>query len=115
MVVERMEKEYRLHTEGVRLTALIQGARPLSGSNDYLLYSYDFGGRHYEVRELVADRLAARTAAGDAVDIWILPERPADPLLQERGTPPLWVGLLIGLVFVLGGLFGLVQLRRRSG
>ena len=116
LVTARLEQEQLIRTEGIRVTGTVQAFEELGGTSDYLLYSYEIGGLRYEVRELVSDRLRARLTVGDPLIVWLRPEQPDLPLLDDRGTAPLWVGLLIGVVFVLGGLFGLVQSRgwRRS-
>nr|WP_245232567.1 DUF3592 domain-containing protein [Thiorhodococcus minor] len=113
LVVMRMEQEHRMRADGVRVTAEVQGFEGVPGGNDYLYYSYRFGGRLYEVRDLVSDRMRSRLGPGDALQVWLSPERPQSPLLMDRGGTPAWVGLLIGASMVLGGLFGLTQLRRR--
>nr|WP_240905748.1 DUF3592 domain-containing protein [Thiorhodococcus mannitoliphagus] len=113
LVVTRMEQEHHMRADGIRVTAEVLGFENLAGGNDYLHYRYVFEGRAYEVKDLVSDSLRSRLEPGETLDVWLLPERPANPLLGDRGGTPPWVGLLIGAFLVVGGLFGLTQLRRR--
>lgn len=112
LVVMRLEQEHRMRVGGVQVIAEVRGFESVPGGTDYLHYRYRFRGRLYEVRDLVSDRLRARLEPGDALQVWLLPEQPQSPLLMNRGATPDWVGLLIGGALVLGGLFGLNQLRR---
>nr|WP_242482257.1 DUF3592 domain-containing protein [Thiocystis violacea] len=114
MVTTRLQTEHQLRTQGVRLFGVVTGFEALAGGNDVLRYTYDFAERRYEVRDLVSDRLRARVAAGDPLPIWVLPQQPDMPMIEDRGIAPTWVGLLIGLGFLVGGLFGLLRLGRRS-
>lgn len=113
MVFARMESEQQLRDEGVRVTATIEAFERFSGGHDALRYSYSFAGVRYQVRDVVSHRMKERLDPGDPFEILVLPDAPGLPLIEHRGTAPLWAGFLIGAGFVLSGLFGMIYLLRR--